>query len=223
MSVTATDAAGNSWTRRFHGMIPAAKWLREYNGRSAAADLTAGVTLAAYLLPAALGDASLAGLPPQAGLYACLFGGLVFWLFCSSRQTAITVTSAISLLIGSSLGEMANGDVARYSALAACAALLVALIAFVSWLARAGSAVNFISESVMTGFKAGVALHLASTQLPKLFGVKGGHADFWERMHVFLQHVGETNPASLILGCAALALLVAGKKWLPNKPVALFV
>jgi len=83
--------------------------------------------------------------------------------------------------------------------------------------------VNFISESVMTGFKAGVALHLASTQLPKLFGVTGGHGDFWERMHVFLRHVGETNPASLLLGGAALALLILGKKLLPNKPVALFV
>jgi MFS superfamily sulfate permease-like transporter len=183
----------------------------------------AGVTLAAYLLPAALGDASLAGLPPQAGLYACLFGGLVFWLFCSSRQTAITVTSAISLLIGSTLGGMADGDPARYAAMAACTALLVAVIAFLAWLARAGTAVNFISETVMLGFKAGVALHLASTQLPKLFGIKGGHGDFWERMGVFIRHVGETHRPSLLIGAAALAILFLGKKLLPNKPVALFV
>jgi MFS superfamily sulfate permease-like transporter len=76
------------------------------------------------------------------------------------------------------------------------------VIAFLAWLARAGSAVNFIPKSVMIGFKSGVALHLASTQLPKLFGVKGGHDDFWERMHVFLQHIGETNTTSLLLGCA---------------------
>src|SRR4051795_1722081 len=123
-------------------MIVAARgWLATYDRTWLRADLTAGLTLAAYLLPAAIGDASLAGLPPQAGLYACLFGGLVFWLFCSSRQTSITVTSAISLLIGSTLGGMAGGDPARYSALAACTALLVGVIAFLSWLARAGSAV----------------------------------------------------------------------------------
>ena len=87
----------------------------------------AGVTLAAYLLPAAIGDASLAGLPPQAGLYACLFGGLVFWLFCSSRHTAVTITSAISLLVGASLGEMSGGDPARHATLAACTALMVAV------------------------------------------------------------------------------------------------
>ncbi len=215
--MSATQSTG--WKKAF----PALDWLPRYEGGWFRLDLAAGVTLAAYLLPAALGDASLAGLPSEAGLYACLFGGLVFWLFCSSRQTSITVTSAISLLIGSSLGSMAGGDMARYSALAACAALLTAAIAFIAWLARAGSAVSFISESVMTGFKAGVALHLASTQLPKLFGVKGGHGDFWERMHVFLQHIGETNPTSILLGGAALGLLILGKKLLPNKPIALFV
>ena len=167
---------------RWSGIVPAPRWLRTYQPAWFRADLAAGVTLAAYLLPAALGDASLANLPPQAGIYACLFGGLVFWLFCSSRQTAITVTSAISLLIGSSLGELSGGDPARFGALAACTALMTGVIAFIAWLARAGSAVNFISETVLVGFKAGVALHLASTQLPKLFGVKAGTVIFWDRM-----------------------------------------
>jgi high affinity sulfate transporter 1 len=203
--------------------FPAVEWLRNYEPKWFRADVAAGVTLAAYLLPAALGDASLAGLPPEAGLYACLFSGLVFWVFCSSRHTAVTVTSAISLLIGSSLGSMAGGDPARFGDLAAGTALLTALIAFAAWLVRAGSVVNFISESVMIGFKAGVALHLASTQLPKLFGIQGGHGDFWERMGEFLGHLNQTNPTSLLLGSIALALLVLGKKLLPNKPVALLV
>src|SRR5262252_598642 len=166
--------------------IPDLDWLRSYDRNWLRGDLMAGITLAAYLLPAGLGDASLAGLPPQAGLYACLFGGLVFWLFCSSRHTAISVTSAISLLIGSSLGNLAGGDPARFGAMAAGTALLTAAIACIAWLAHAGSVVNFVSETVLIGFKAGVALHLASTQLPKLFGVTGGHGNFWERIEVFL-------------------------------------
>src|SRR5215813_6475221 len=100
-------------------------------------DLVAGLTLSAYLLPAGIGDASLAGLPPQAGIYACLFSGLVFWLFCSSRQTAITVTSAISLLVGSSLAGMAGGDVSRFAALAACTALFVGTLFLIAWLVKA--------------------------------------------------------------------------------------
>src|SRR5512132_1776631 len=117
--------------------IPAFTWLRAYDRSWMRGDVLASVTLAAYLLPAALGDASLANLPPQAGLYACLFGGLVFWIFCGSRYTVVSVTSAISLVIGSSLGEI-SGNTMRFGALAAGTALLVSLIAFVAWLAKAG-------------------------------------------------------------------------------------
>src|SRR6059058_4928633 len=116
--------------------IPSVSWLHDYKRSWFRPDIAAGVTLAAYLLPSALADASLAGLPVQAGLYAVLFSGLVFWLFCSSRQTAVSVTSAISLLIGSSLGEIAGGDTARFAALASCAALLAAAAAFIAWLLR---------------------------------------------------------------------------------------
>jgi high affinity sulfate transporter 1 len=203
--------------------IPALHWLRTYDKSWLRGDMVAAITLAAYLLPAGLGDASLANLPPEAGLYACLFGGLVFWLLCSSRHTAIAVTSAISLLLGSSLGEIAGGDTTRFSALAAGTALLVALIAFIAWLVKAGAIVNFISESVMTGFKCGVALFLASTQLPKLFGLHSAHGDFWENSGHFFKHLGETNPVSLVIGGVALAVLILGKVFLKNKPVALFV
>jgi sulfate permease, SulP family len=203
--------------------LPALTWLRGYDKGWLRGDVIAAITLAAYLLPAALGDASLANLPPEAGLYACLFGGLVFWLFCSSRHTAITVTSAISLLIGASLGEIAGGDTARFGALAAGTSLLVGIIAFIAWLARAGVIVNFISESVMTGFKCGVALFLASTQLPKLFGFHGAHGDFWQNAGHFVTHVNETNLASLAIGGLALGVLVLGKIFLKNKPVAIVV
>jgi len=213
-----TVAGRSSWK-----IFAAASWLRNYKGEWFRFDVAAGITLAAYLLPAALGDASLANLSPEAGLYACLFGGLVFWLFCSSRQTAISVTSAISLLIGASLGEISGGDTTRFGALAAGTALLVALISFIAWIIKAGGLVNFISESVMTGFKCGVALFLASTQLPKLFGVHGAHGSFWKNSGFFLQHLQETNPASLVIGGIALAVLIGGKIFLKNKPVALFV
>jgi high affinity sulfate transporter 1 len=199
------------------------KWMRNYERGWFRADLVAAITLAAYLLPAALGDASLAGLPPQAGLYACLFSGLLFWIFCSSRHTAITVTSAISLLMGTSLGALAGGDPRRFAALAACTAVLVAAMAFAAWAVRAGVIVNFISETVLIGFKTGVACVLASTQLPKLFGMSGSHGSFWERMGHFFAHLGETHAWALMLGLAALALLVAGKASFKNKPVALFV
>ena len=203
--------------------IPALTWLRSYDRSWLRGDVVAGITLAAYLLPAALGDASLANLRPEAGLYACLFGGLVFWIFCGSRYTVASVTSAISLVIGASLGEITGGNMMRFGALAAGTASLVSLIAFIAWLAKAGVLVHFISESVMTGFKCGVALFLASTQLPKLFGFHSAHGSFWENTGFFFQHLPETNSTSLMVGGIALAVLILGKIFLNHKPVALFV
>jgi high affinity sulfate transporter 1 len=203
--------------------IPALTWLRAYDRSWLRSDVLAAVTLAAYLLPAAMGDASLANLRPEAGLYACLFGGLVFWIFCGSRYTAVSVTSAVSLVIGASLGEITGGNTTRFGALAAGTALLVSLIAFIAWLAKAGVLVHFISESVMTGFKCGVALFLASTQLPKLFGFHSAHGSFWGNAGFFFKHLNETNSMSLLVGGIALALLIVGKIFLKHKPVALFV
>jgi SulP family sulfate permease len=203
--------------------VAVAEWLVSYDRRWLGADVVAGLTLAAYLLPAALADASLAGLPPEAGLYACLLGGLVFWAFCSSRHTAVSVTSAISLLVGVSIGELAGGDPARYATLAATTAALVGILAVAAWIAKAGVVVNFVSETVLVGFKSGVAFVLASTQIPKLFGFAGGEGDFWDRAAHILAHLGETHRISLLLGLGALALLVGGKRLLPNRPVALIV
>src|SRR5262249_14528169 len=158
----------------------------------------------------------------QTGLYACLFGGLVFGLFCSSRQTAVTVTSAISLLVGATLASMDLGDPARHAALAACTAIMLAASACPAWAVNAGSVLEFCSETVLVGFKCGVALVLASTQLPKLFGFGGSHGDFWENMAHFLRSLGSTNPTSLTLGVATLVFLALGKIFLKNRPVALF-
>jgi len=207
----------------WHHIFPGLHALVTHDARQWRYDLVAAITLAAYLVPAGMGDASLAGLPPEAGLYACLFSGLLFWLFCSARYTAVTVTSAISLLVGASLGDMAGGDTSRYWALASCTALMAGGLALTAWIGRAGVLVNFISETVMVGFKIGVALLLISTQLPKLFGFKGTHGDFWERIWYFLSHLGNTNKVALALGGSALAVLLAGKVFLKNKPVSLFV
>ena len=203
--------------------IQARGWVAAYDRSWLRSDVIAGITLAAYMLPAAIGDASLAGLPPEAGLYACLFAGLVFWLLCSSRMTAISVTSAISLLIGSTLGTLAAGDPVRHSALAACTTLMVAVIALAAYVVGAGTIINFFSETVLIGFKCGVAFVLASTQLPKLFGFAGSHGDFWEAMAHFFRSLPQTNATALTVGLIALAALVGGKSFFKNRPVALVV
>jgi MFS superfamily sulfate permease-like transporter len=118
---------------------------------------------------------------------------------------------------------LSRGDPALHAALAAWVAVLVAVIACAAWLVRAGNAIGFFSETVLVGFKSGLAFYLASTQLPKLFGFKGAHGDFWENSGYFISHLGNTNQSALLVGAAALAVLVAGKLWLKNRPVAFVV
>jgi sulfate permease, SulP family len=198
-------------------------WLRDYDAGSFRGDLVAGITLAAYVLPVALAYASLAGLPPQAGLYSCTVAGVAFAPFCSSRRTAIATTSAISLLLGATLGPMAAGDPVRHASLAAATALYVALICLIARALRAGGVVQFMSDVVLTGFKAGAALTIAATQLPKLFGVSGGGGSFAERVAVIAQQLPEVHLASFAIGATAIAALVLGGRWFPKVPMSIVV
>jgi sulfate permease, SulP family len=217
-SVTA-DASRTGWRTLF----PPAQWLFRYQASWLRHDVVAGITLAAYAIPVALAYATLAGLPPQYGIYCYLVAGPAYALFGSSRQLAIGPTSAISMLVGATLLGMAEGDPQRWAAIAGLTALLFATVAVIAWLLRLSSLVNFISETILLGFKAGAALTIGLTQLPKLFGVKGGGEAFFERLWILGSQLGDTNLAVLAFGLIAIALLVAGEKLLPGRPVALAV
>lgn len=125
-------------------------------------------------MPVSLAYAGLAGLPLQVGIYGYLLGGLGYALFGSSRQLAVGPTSAISLMVGGTLAQMAGGDALRYGQIATLAAFTVASLSILAFLLHLSSLTNFISETVLLGFKAGAALSIASTQLPSLFGMPGG-------------------------------------------------
>ena len=118
------------------------------HGRS---DVVAGVTLAAYVLPVALAYGTLAGLPPQAGLYSCMLAGFAFALFCTARHTAVAVTSAISLLLASTLAGLAQGDPERYWSLASTTALLVAAIGVVAAVGGVSSLFGALLTTRLTG------------------------------------------------------------------------
>ena len=204
-------------------LFPPARWLRRYQLSWLRQDCVAGITLAAYAIPVSLAYASLAGLPPQYGIYCYLLGGLAYALFGSSRQLAVGPTSAISMLVGTTVIGLAGGDAALGAQIAALTALVFAVMSFVAWTLRLSSLVNFISETILLGFKAGAALTIAMTQLPKLFGVPGGGEYFFERVWTLAGQLPETKPAILAFGLTAIALLVVGEKVFPSRPVALGV
>jgi high affinity sulfate transporter 1 len=207
----------------WRAIFPPAQWLPLYRREWLGRDVVAGITLAAYAIPVSLAYASLAGLPPQYGIYCYLVGGIAYALFGSSRQLAIGPTSAISMLVGTTVAGMSGGDVALGAKIAALVALVFAVMSFLAWLLRLSSLVNFISETILLGFKAGAALTIAMTQLPKLFGVPGGGDHFFERVWVLVGQLPDTRPVILVFGVAAIVLLVAGDKLFPSRPIALGV
>jgi high affinity sulfate transporter 1 len=204
-------------------IFPPLQWLPGYQRSWLRADIVAGVTLAAYAIPVSLAYASLAGLPPQHGIYCYLIAGLAYALFGTSRQLAVGPTSAISMLVGATLAGMAAGDPGRWVQVAALTALLFGVAALIAWALKLSSLVNFISETILLGFKAGAALTIAMTQLPKLFGVPGGGHHFFERVWKLGTQLPDTNLVVFGFGLVAIALLVAGEKLMPSRPVALFV
>src|SRR5512143_2383331 len=194
-SPVSASPLGAAPPRGWRAAFPPAQWLPAYRKEWLPSDAIAGVTLAAYGIPVSLAYASLAGLPPQYGIYCYLAGGLAYALFGSSRQLAIGPTSAISMLVGVTVAGMALDDPAHAMGIAALTALLMGLMCIVAWVFRLSSLVNFISESILLGFKAGAALTIAMTQLPKLLGVKGGGEDFFERVAVLAGQLPGTNVA----------------------------
>ena len=202
---------------------PIVPWLPDYRLRWLPFDLLAGLTLAAYAIPVSLAYSSLAGLPSQAGLYCYLVGGVAFALLGSSRVVSFGPTSSIAILLGSSLGAIAAGDAGRHIELAAQTAVLVAIVCFIAWALRFGHVASFISDTVLTGFKAGAAFVIAGTQLPKLLGLEAKAKELFPMLIEVGGRISEMNPYALAVGLAGLALLAAGQWLLPARPVALLV
>ncbi|MCX6320659.1 MAG: sulfate permease [Bacteroidia bacterium] len=210
----------NSFLKR---LIPASQWLSDYTLKLFGNDTLAGITLAAYAIPVSLAYATLAGLPPQYGVYGYLIGGIFYALLGTGRQLAIGPTSAISLLIGTTLVSLAKGDPQRWVDISSLTALVFAVMSIMAYALRLSSIINFISETVLLGFKAGAAITIGLTQLPKLLGVAGGGTNFFERVTTLIHQLPETNISVLIFGLLAIIMIFAGEKLLPGKPVTIIV
>ncbi len=204
-------------------LFPPLQWLKGYSLTFLGRDAVSGVTLAAYAIPVSLAYATLAGLPPQYGIYGYLIGGLFYAIFGTGMQLSVGPTSAISLLIGTSIATMAHGDVQRWVDLASLTALLLAGFSILAYLLKLNSIMNFISESILLGFKAGAALTIALTQLPKFLGVHGGGAGFGGRLATLISQVPDTNLTVLIIGVSAVILLLAGETFFPGRPFAIVI
>jgi sulfate permease, SulP family len=200
-------------------MLPMLRWWPMVDRRSLRADLLAGLTGAVILVPQAVAYASIAGLPPEYGLYTAIVPVIVAALFGSSWHLVSGPTAAISIVVFATLSPLAEPGSAAYIGLVLTLTFMVGVLTLLMGLARLGSLVNFVSQSVVVGFTAGAAMLIATSQLKNFFGLTlaaGGR--FLDTLGNFVRQVGDLDPYVTSVGMATLAASVLARHYLPRAP-----
>jgi high affinity sulfate transporter 1 len=203
--------------------IPLLRDLRHYHREWLSHDVIAGLSVAAVQVPTAIAYATLAGFPPEVGLYASMLPVLVYALFGSSRQLVIGPDAATCAMIAALLLPMANGNLEHYLKLSAALAITAGLLMIIGGMARMGFIVNFFARPILIGFLNGIALSIIAGQLGKLIGIAVVNRDFGPSLLELAHRLGETHLPSLTVGLATLALLVLIRRRAPRAPSALIV
>jgi high affinity sulfate transporter 1 len=203
--------------------LPRPAWSHDYTRSRLRLDVVAGLSLAAFAIPESLAYATLADLPPVAGLYCYLVAGIAYALFGTSRQLAVGPTSALAITVAASVAALGGGDPERAVAVGAAAALLVGVVCLGGRFVGLANVAYFLSDTVVTGFKTGAALYIASTQLPKLFALEGIKGNFFERIAGIVHELPHAHMPSLAVGLTAIALFLALERALPGRPTTLIV
>lgn len=210
----------NTKVRGWRAMaFPFLQWWPNVNRDSLKADASAGLTGAIVVLPQGVAFATIAGMPPEYGLYAAMVPAIIAALFGSSWHLVSGPTTAASIVLFSSLSALAEPGSAEYVSLAITLSFLVGAIQLIMGFARLGTLVNFISHSVIIGFTAGAALLIGGSQLKHFFGLdmeRGLHLH--EVVTEVVTRFGEIN---LYVTAVALATLLSGiaiRRWVPRIP-----
>jgi sulfate permease, SulP family len=175
-------------------------------------DLAAGLTLAAIAIPEQMATARLGSFPPLTGFVVFIAGTVGFAVLGSNRVLSAGADSTITPIFAGSLLLLASGDSAAHIGLAMVLAVMTGAIVAVGGVFRLGWIADLLSIPVMTGFLAGIAVHIAVSQLPTLLGLPGGGDRVIERLTAVFSHIAVTNFYSLGLGAGVFAVIFAGEK-----------
>jgi SulP family sulfate permease len=190
-------------------VLPA--WLAHYRRDNLSSDVMAGVIVAILVIPQSLAYALLAGLPPQAGLYASIFPVVVYaWLGSSSLQ-AVGPVAITAIMTFSVLSPLAPPGSAEYIALTAGLALCSGLLTLAFGLLRLGFLSQLLSRPVVSGFISGSAVLIIISQLKFLLGVPAGGGNSWQALLSLLRQLDQTNPATVALASVALVWLLLSR------------
>ncbi len=195
-------------------------WPEGYGRKSLKVDLLSGLTVALVLIPQSMAYAELAGLPPYYGLYASFLPPMVAALFGSSRQLATGPVAVVSLLTATTLEPLATAGSSQYIAYAILLALLVGVFQFSLGVLKLGLVVNFISHPVVNGFTNAAALIIATSQLPKLFGIHIDKAPHhYEMIYGVIKAAGYyMHWPTLFMGALAFVIMYGLKRIAPRLP-----
>lgn len=206
------------WART---LTPGVQRLRAYDRAWLRGDVLAGITVAAYLVPQVMAYAEVAGLPPVVGLWAIIGPLAVYAAVGSSRQLSMGPESTTALMTAVVVAPLAAGDPARYAALAAALAFVVAAICLVAWLARLGFLADLLSRPVLVGYLAGLAVIMIVSQLTTLTGVPVEGQTLGERVSSFAVNLDLVQLPTVALATGALATMLVGARLWPKAPVPL--
>ena len=208
---------------RPHGLgrwIPGLAALRTYQRPWLAKDLMAGLVLTAILVPVGMGYAEAAGLPAIYGLYATIVPLIAYAIFGPSRILVLGPDSSLAAIIAATIVPLAAGDPDRLVALAGMLALLTGALCLLAGLARFGFITDLLSKPIRLGYLNGIALTVLVGQLPKLLGFSASGDGLIQETISLVRGVaqGMTNPVTLAIGVACLAIVLIFKRWWPKVP-----
>jgi SulP family sulfate permease len=208
---------GRDWWR----FVPIVGWIRSYQRQWLRGDLVAGFAVAALIVPKNLGYAGIAGIPLQNGLYAAAAGAILYPIFGTSRQISTGPSSGLAAVAASAVavaGITGTDDVASFVALmtlASGALFLVLAVLRMGWIAQ------FLSRAVVTGFLFGAAIDVVIGELPKLTGTEASGSNPLRELGSWLRTLGDTQPATVVVGVGALAVVFGLRFIAPAVPGAL--
>jgi len=181
-------------------------------------DLVAGLTVAAYLVPQVMAYATLAGLPPIAGLCAAVVALAAYAMFGSSPQLSFGPESTTALMTAAVVAPVAGGVGARYAVLAAVLAILVGAVSLVGALARLGFLANLLSRPVLVGYMSGIAIVMVASQLGRITGTPVSGTRVIDLMRAFARVFNDIQWPTTVLAASVLGLLLALDRWAPKMP-----
>ena len=193
--------------QRLRNYLPILDWGRSYNKATLSNDLMAAVIVTIMLIPQSLAYALLAGLPPEAGLYASIVPILLYAVFGTSRALAVGPVAVVSLMTAAALGSIADQGTMGYAVAALTLAFLSGVILLTMGVFKLGFLANFLSHPVIAGFITASGVIIAASQIKHILGISASGDNLISLLGSLWENLGNTNWVTVIIGVSATAFL----------------